>query len=121
MRSASSRPLWLLVSAAVAFGVLAWSAQRPQAKLGRILVRVHTLPQAGSATTSTNGPAGMGFFRRQPVSSVSGAVVSGVDTFTANGGSTSCLTSTWKHGRAATATVTPCSSGTVQWQLRKLP
>jgi hypothetical protein len=81
LHSASSRPLWLLLSVAVAFGVLAWSAQREPSPPGRIVVRVVVLPQPGSSTltdTYVSSPAGSGFFRlSRPVT-----MISGLDTIT---------------------------------------
>jgi hypothetical protein len=77
LRSASSRPLWLLLSLAVAFGVLAWSAQREQASPSRIVGRVDVVPDVGSwmfAYSYSYSPVGTGFFfpRLQGVTMMSG-------------------------------------------------
>jgi hypothetical protein len=110
LRSASSRPLWLLLSAATAFVVLAWSAQRPPTKLPGIQVRVYVTPEMGSsALTYIYSPAGKGFFRRvRPAT-----LISGVDTITQ-----SCLTFTWGRGGPSSTTVSQCTAGR---SLRKLP
>lgn len=110
MRSASSKPLWLLLSLAAAFGVLAWSAQRPPTKLPGIQVRVYVSPEMGSsALTYIYSSAGKGFFRRtQPVT-----LISGVDAITQ-----SCSTFTWGRGGPSSTTVSPCTAGR---SLRKLP
>jgi hypothetical protein len=94
LRSVSSRPLWLLLSAAAAFGVLAWSAQRPQTFLGQ---------------------PGQGFFTRMPVGTA--GLISGVDSVTVNGGSAVCMTFTWGGGgRPSTSVGSSC-----RVVLRKLP
>jgi hypothetical protein len=107
LRSASSKTFFLLLSAAAAFGVLAWTAQRePPRRAFPLRIVVLPTPGSSSATYFTSGVdvvtgAGRGFFGR-------------------SGRASACRTVTWgRDGK--TLTISQCTSSAGRWQLRKLP
>ena len=104
MRSASFRPFFLLLSAAAAFGVLAWSAQHGPHLRPPLFATVALSP--GSNAVYTYDPAGSGFFGRMPPANAT--VVTGVDSVTLMGRSAVCMTVTWSRGTPPRASMTPC-------------
>jgi hypothetical protein len=117
LRSASSKPLWLLLSAVAAFGVLAWSAQRGPHYPTPYVAWVTMAPGSTATATYTYDAAGQGYFGRVPPTKV----VSGFDTFSRVGRKLVCTTVVLSRGKPYSITVYPCASGGRQIPLRRVP